>query len=448
MFTDQSQHQDRPTSPDIYGIGISTGFSPPSLEARASKKLRRDSWASDLQKEGLVKSSYDPLIQDMIVPPLAGAVAPEQKRCATGFLSDRSDNNCTTVSGSTFRVPSPLLYHRRSRATFSDSSGHSERDESLGFTHTRLMSEIRSKTHQRKPKTLDDTQEGVFVAARLPLMGPSRVSGGLVEQEAKPAICSTVVGGPTKQPHPPILTTTNVYLYPQKLYQIFDYPSESILKQPSTRDLKSLWPQDQSLVFPTLTLSGQLLASKTDHMDNNFVLASTDSNGVQLADVDATPAHFLESRNRSSTQESLDRNFTVAGAVLTDQSKSTRICLPVGTAVNMASPSKRDSIPTSDTQLDSAPQSTRSIRTSKGSIADSRATVVVTKSQQINTTSIDEPLFQQPDDDLSGTVTISKDDAMSSDDEWNWANDQWQSDVTTPQSLDASQIGLCATEWV
>ena len=56
----------------------------------------------------------------------------------------------------------------------------------------------------------------------------------------------------------------------------------------------------------------------------------------------------------------------------------------------------------------------------------------------------DKPSPSEIDTGVLEAVKIDRDEALSSDDDWNWADEQWQSDVTTPQSLEASQIGLCA----
>lgn len=453
LLADQYQEQDAPAGPDIYGIGVSPCFGSQfsQLDAHISKRLRRDSWASRLQVEGVVKASYDPLIQDMVIHPTKTAVRQVQSPQSSEESSTPRSLDCgITAPVGNFRVPSPLLYHRRSNAAYSNAYGIDQDDKSLRFTHTRLMSEIRRKSQQLKRKNPVNRQDSGFDAAKLPLMGSFASPEKPISEDITLPSCPSTQRDSVERSLPPILTTTNMYLCPQKLYQLCRCPSGLALSKGHDRSTTVRCLPNQSLIVPSLIVSGQFLARKPDHQDLAVVATVASNQPGQSVNIDTIPANCLESRDRSSTQSSLDRNFTVAGAVPTVPSTrhiavgETATWSTPAACLNQNSLSGPSDQPSKETILDLTPNKGSHSAPSRAS----RDTVVIGNVRGEAMINDDNEVSPKPDYGILQAVEVSKDDAESSNDEWNWADDQWQSDGTTPQSMDGSQIGLCAANWV
>lgn len=395
-----------------------------------------------------------------------------------------------------YRVPSPLLYHRRSGAAVTDPMTSPVLDspaqtfDKYNSKHTRLMSKIRAATQEKQNLRDEDTAEPAFVAARLPLMGEalhmesSDTDDGGVSLHNVKAECETISEALNdSQSTPAILTTTNTYLFPTNVYQVFNCPS-SPWSGSSTVSRPPIRGSNCRLIFPKLTIPDQAVPhnvprSSKQKLEQNIVLdyrsaVCPRTAGSKPAPIARLPYCF-DSRNRSSTTDSLELKFDVATATKTadllgnDLASSDTSVMPQREAVSCG---RRSS--------SVGPEDDRGfhIRQMINSLFDDTAKLKEPSLEAELQMSMPEALFKgKPDsaapDDQAGQTTAQVETPTAAADElvsewsteedseiellarenvkdghgWGWDDEDWESAPATPASEVDDRLGLYGTGW-
>jgi len=160
-------------------------------------------------------------------PHLSSVTSPEQSPAKTSSVALPSNNEGRTATsiqrmhreGLKYRVPSPLLYHRRDREGLTRSSESLHEDPSQvqeqpsnDFIHTRPVLEVRP--HKKAEQVISDTEEPEFCAARLPVMGGASPTVDhyrtICNQQNKHSKGNSIVRHPWfVTPAPPVIATIN-----------------------------------------------------------------------------------------------------------------------------------------------------------------------------------------------------------------------------------------------
>jgi len=419
------------------------------------------------------------------------------------------DVSGTQQEPGTYRIPSPLLYHRRSAGALTEPlvepqvvCKQTQPDfDKYSFTQTRPMSQIRAAGQEEQPS---EPARPPFVAARLPLMGevPSAAQsedGGVSLPECLKASLPAVIGG--KSPtgascSPPVLTTTNTYIFPKKVYHVVCQPNPA-WSGPAYSNVDLSWAQN--LVYPKLTIPGQKRhhhsrSSSSGSSSQRMVLRPAQP--VKYADLATSMSVSIpglqETRNRSSTQDSFDSRFDVATATrkldipaLPDSmSAGTKIeywevMSPLGlTAVFASGALNEDDQPTCDTNTaadDEYPEGARPIERMVDWLFDEldsqcllhtehggcEKDVFAVRNHLLANNNASEPeqranktwfdyraaLTDREIQAGSDIEEIDYTDAEADENEWDWDNDDWESVESTPATEYDERLGLFATGW-
>lgn len=289
------------------------------LRRGQEKQLRRDRWAFSLQQNTEIVRSESPTYQKF------ATIDPASVQLSCSILSEKCDSNTTATSyeGAPPRVPSPLLYHRRSNEASSepmssDFTPPSQRIYRYSTRESQLPSEDCASFQQEKSLSISGNTSTPLIAARLPLIGEASsrvettIESALVETDTLPGVSDNRTMS-TAECTPPILTTTNTYIFPKRVYKLYCQPSAAWSGPSYTKTQKS-WQSTRKLVFPKLSILGQdgSLKSRSD-------LSDTDSGNSIICYHEASlktslptpPPELFDSRCRSSTQDSFDSKFNV-----------------------------------------------------------------------------------------------------------------------------------------
>ncbi|KAK5954972.1 hypothetical protein OHC33_003651 [Knufia fluminis] len=411
----------------------------------------------------------------------------------------------------TIRIPSPLLYHRRSQGVSTEPLvepllTHKQPDagpDKYNSKYTRLMSEIRAAGQEKQTA---EPSSSTFVAARLPLMGEALSAdqsedGGVSLQDISAVAASSDELRSKASYLPPILTTTNTYIFPKRVYHVVCQPNPA-WSGPAYSNINQSWGWDQNLVFPKLAVpghNGQPLSrsSSSGNSDQGMILRSTQ--GVKYANLTTSmptskPA-LQESRVRSSTQDSFDSKFDVATArkldlpTLVDSmsaeakvqgwdtiSPGAPIAVVASEALNRGAQLTCDTNTAAD---DEFPEGAKPIgkmvdwlfdeldsecllHSEKEQGRDDHFAVTAVRNEDILAKidaseaedKVNEVWFDYHAPIEAAGVEAGSDgeqvdavDAEADDADWAWDNDEWESVESTPTTDCDEPVGLFATEW-
>ena len=240
---------------------------------------------------------------------------------------NRADRSATQQEGGIVRIPSPLLYHRRSEATSAEplckQQSIPKRPEPVfdkyNSKHTRLMSEIRAVGQEKQP---GEVSPSAFFAARLPLMGGAlsadQTEHRCLQAHKLIALCRDI--HPSAAAYSPSIPTKNTYIFPKRVYHAGSQPNPAWIG-PVYSSLDMSWCLDQIQVSPKLITLDQKYQhhSKSacgEGSDQPIVLCPV--RPVRYANLTTSMLTSMstpqDSRGRSSTQDSFDSKFNVATA--------------------------------------------------------------------------------------------------------------------------------------
>lgn len=317
---------------DMHSIGFNktVGLPTPPPEAVVHRNLHQDEWASSVQRESIATRSYDPLVrdsaqpkQDVVEMPTAGPANHVPIQHCWGPPATQQESGIV-------RIPSPLLYHRRSEGVSTEALVEpqlacTQPDPALDKYNSKdtcLMSELRGagqEKHSAQPT------QSAFVAAKLPLMDEAlsadQSADGGVSLQYNLSIAPSSDKSPSAASYsPPNLATKNTCIIPKRVYHVVCQPN-SPWSGPACYTLHPSWGLDQDLVFPKLSIPGHKpqhnsKSSPSKCSDQGLILRP--SQPIKYASLTtAVPASvpaLPESRKRSSTQHSFDSKFDVATA--------------------------------------------------------------------------------------------------------------------------------------
>ncbi|KAK5089375.1 hypothetical protein LTR70_007077 [Exophiala xenobiotica] len=405
------------------------------------------------------------------------------------------------------RIPSPLLYHRRSAGAstepFAEPHLVCKQTEPVfdknSFTQTRLMSQIRAACQEEQSA---EPTPSAFVAARLPNMGEALSAdqsevGGVGLQDNR----STAMGGDKSATatsySPPVLTTTNTYIFPRKLYHVVCQPNPA-WSGPAYSNVDLSWAQN--LVYPKLTIPGQERqhhSSESSNESSSHEMILRSAQPIKCANLATSMPVSIpglqETRNRSSTQDSFDSKFNVATAIrklnipalANSMSAGTKVecwetMFPVNPTVVVASGALNEKdLPVCDTNTaadDEFPVGAQPIESMVDWLFDELDSHCLVHTQQGNS---QEDAIAVKNEDLLAYINASEAeekankmwfdyhaslgdleieagsdieevdhaDAEADGGEWEWDNDGWESDELTPATECDEQLGLFATGW-
>jgi hypothetical protein len=171
------------------------------------------------------------------------------------------------------RVPSPLLYHRRSKEASqeplslqsSDFTPPSQSIDRYTTTRSELFPRICVSDQQAKLLPIKQNTYPPFIAAKLPLMGDvpsynvSRTEDVSVNIGTLPSFGDdrTLT---TDSCTLPTLTTTNTYIFPKKVYSTYCQP-DATWSGPSYTNTHRSWKSTRHLVYPKLSIPDRQLSS-------------------------------------------------------------------------------------------------------------------------------------------------------------------------------------------
>lgn len=405
------------------------------------------------------------------------------------------------------RIPSPLLYHRRSAGVstepFVEPHLLCKQTEPVfdkySFTQTRLMSQIRAAC--QKEQSAEPTPSA-FVAARLPLMGealPADQSedGDVGLQDNKSSAMSGAKSATAASYSPPVLTTTNTYIFPKKVYHLVCQPNPA-WSGPAYSNVDLSWPQN--LVYPKLTIPGQKRqhhSRSSSSGSSSQVMVLRPAQPIKYADLATSMPVSIpglqETRNRSSTQDSFDSKFNVATAtrklnipaLANSMSAGTKVecweaMSPVNSTVVVASGALNEKDPpacdTNTAAVDEFPVEAQPIERMVDWLFDELDSRWVVHTEQGN---FQKDAFVVKNEDLLANIDASEAeekanqtwfdyhaslgnleieagsdieevdhiDAKADEGKWEWDNDEWESDELTPATDCDEQLGLFASGW-
>ena len=260
------------------------------------------------------------------------------------------------------RVPSPLLYHKRSNAVFTDSAVQdsdpiAKRSKFDQERHDQLMTEIKTV---KRVKSITSATHKPFVAARLPCMSPRESSqdsedgGVLLKNTATACVKSKHYVRSTKPARCPAKSN--------RIYHIFSHGkgahSGFAFGQPqqSCKNINFIFPK---LLFSSLSsdfdspLNSHILLAQTSLPDNKHEWCQPASSPTRL--MLESPPFLSDTRERSSTQDSFNSRFDVATAMKASvddsfTSLSQSDITQLGDAVQGSCPSARLEATTHDSQ--------------------------------------------------------------------------------------------------
>lgn len=238
----------------------------------------------------------------------------------------------------TTRIPSPLLYHKRSQAASSEPIVHdatlftapSQRIDKYNRRHADLAMEQFTMIPQARllPES-NEAPDISFVAAKLPIMGGTswndECSNELTSEPEVPPVLPNNCQSCPATGIPPVMTTTNAYIFPKKVYNIYCRPNVA-WSGSSYSDMAHSKGTQQSLVFPKLHIPGRKSCFRSNTLLSDAVEGKPVVVNQQTPLVDrysawsktSLPAplpQLFDSRCRSSTQDSFDYKFNVDTAV-------------------------------------------------------------------------------------------------------------------------------------
>ena len=352
------------------------------------------------------------------------------------------------------------------------------------------MSEIRAATQEKQNLRDEDTVEPAFVAARLPLMGEAlhmessdTSNGGVSLHNVKPE-CETISEALNdSQPIPASLTTTNTYLFPKNVYQVFNCPS-SPWSGSSTVSRPPIRSSNCHLIFPKLTIPDQAVrknvprGSKLEPGQDivlNYRSAVCPRTSLSKPAPITRMPYGSDSRDRSSTTESLDSKFDVATAtktadllerdpVASETSETPRRELSSrGRRSSSAGPEDdrgfhiRQMInslfddpeeveePSLEGELQmSMPEALSEERTDSAALNDQIETT--TAQVETPTAATDELVSEWSTEEDSEIELLAKENAKD-DHGWGWDDEDWESASATPASEVDDRLGLYGTGW-
>jgi len=280
-----------------------------------------------LQRESLVTRSYDPFTWDPTEHMWAVVKMPPAGLADNVSHRNQADGSATQQESGIVRVPSPLLYHRRSEAASAEPLCKQQlipkRPETVfnkyNSEHTRLMSEIRAAGQEKQP---GEVSPSAFVAARLPLMGGAlstdQTEHRCLQAHKLIALCRDI--HPSAAAYSPPIPTTNTYIFPKRVYHAVSQPNPAC-SGPVYSNLNTSWCLDQIQVSPKLIILDQ---KYQHHTKSAFGEGSVQpimlcpAWPVKYANLTTSMLTSMstpqDSRGRSSTQDSFDSKFNVATA--------------------------------------------------------------------------------------------------------------------------------------
>ena len=282
-----------------------------------------------MQRESVVTWSYDPSTRDPTEHKWAAVkMRPAELAGNVSHLGQAGRSVKQQESG-IVRIPSPLLYHRRSEATSAEPLREQQLIPKLrelvfdkyNSKHTQLMSEIRAAGQEKQPGQVSPS---AFVAARLPLLGEALSAdqsedGDVGLERQKPTSpCSDI--HPSAALHSPPVITTNTYMLPERVCNVVSQPHPA-WSGPVYSNVNMSWGSDKIHAFSKFVVPGR----EYQHQSKSTSGGSSDQatmlwsvRPVKCANlIISMPASMSapqESRERSSTQDSFDSKFNVATA--------------------------------------------------------------------------------------------------------------------------------------
>lgn len=187
------------------------------------------------------------------------------------------------------------------------------------------MSEIRAAGQPKQAIECTDNPGHPFIAARLPLMDHAVASedstdGGVtLPEHTAPHQLMSPAPTISPLPAPPILTTTNTYVFPKNFYNIICPPLSIWPEYARYAGGDPVWRTSQDFVFPKLTMPGQDTASDSNWKPMTICDSTADvvAKGlIPSGQIGAARPSILDLRGRSSTKNSFDSKFRVETATL------------------------------------------------------------------------------------------------------------------------------------
>lgn len=332
--------------------------------------------------------------------------------------------------------------------------------------------------HEIAPSRADNVSERSdserpFIAARLPVMSIARSEEDNTEDMVNKRASLSSHRDPesrTATGTRPILTTTNAYIFPKRIYHVYCQPSAA-WSGPSYSDMYQSQNPPQCLVFPKSALPRRTEHFRPtsllfDSVENKQVVRTTGPFARQdvLWTKTSLPTplpRLFESRCRSSTQDSFDSKFSVDTIV-----KQDRRNLSVERALNFqhsfgldpaegmgVSMTGDETAAVDDAQTDRETWTTSrndSCGTALNSCVDGLITQSPEDCETANTTDAggaqSEPLTSELEDNTGAETQVhnGSEDERSPQEECGWDEDEWESstsmsveDIGDPSSYDS-----------